>query len=194
MFAATPRSLHDLIQSLEVEERHSFSTTFGTHPSRELDGTVALRQASLSFVNDVLALGVNHLVQEKIQQLVERIVVTNLHKKVDSDSFLLAVDTIMVLTRASYALAQLETFVRDLGTDHNGSKPRIAGTLLRHFDDNMDHNEAKRIVSIVGELWKSARGAKTATDGIRFEVGDCLKRLSNDDLKQILRGFDKVLS
>ena len=58
----------------------------------------------------------------------------------------------------------------------------------------MDHNEAKRIVSIVGELWKSARGAKTATDGIRFEVGDCLKRLSNDDLKQILRGFDKALS
>ena len=71
------------------------------------------------------------------------------------DSIPLAIDTITALKRASYALDRLERFVSDLGTDHNVLKPRITGTLLRHFDDNVDHNEAKRIVSIVGGLWQS---------------------------------------
>ena len=159
--------------------------------SRELNGTVALRQASLSFVKDVLAPGVDHLTSTKKQELVEEIAATNLNKKVDSNSILLAIDTITALTRANYALDRLDTFVRDLGTDHNVLKPRIAGTLLRHFDDSMDHNEAKRVVSIIAGLWQSARGAKTAMDGIRSKVSDCLNRLSNDDLKQILREFDR---
>ena len=159
--------------------------------SRELNGTVALRQASLSFVKDVLALGVDHLTPTKKQELVEVIAVTNLKKMVDGDSILLAIETITDLTQASYALDRLEAFVRDLGTDNNALKPRMAGILLGHFDDNMDHNEAKRIVSIVGGLWQSARGVRTARNGIRSEVSNCLDRLSNDDLKQILRKFDK---
>ena len=157
---------------------------------RELTGTVALRRVSLSFVKDVLAPGVDHVTRERIEELVEEIAVTNLHRMVDPANLLLAIETITELTRASYALDRLEAFVRDLGTDSNVLKPRMAGILLRHFDDNMDHDEARRVVSIVNDLWQSARGAESVTDEIRSEVNDCLNRLDNDDLKQILRVFD----
>ena len=163
--------------------------------SKGLDGTVAVRQASLSFVKDVLALGVDHLTQVKTQQIVEQVAVTNLKrvdgKRADRNSILLAVDTILALTQESYALDRLEAFVRDLGTDNNVLKPHMVGILLRHFDDSMDHNEATRIVSIVGKLWQTARGVKSTTDGIRTEVSNVLKRLSNNDLRNKLREFDK---
>ena len=159
----------------------------------QLNGTVAYRQATLSFIKDVLALGISHLSHARIQQLVEKIADTNL-KRVhgmmpDEDSILLAIDTVMNLKPTVYALDRLEAFVRDLGTDSNRLKPCMAHILLRNIDDNTDFEEARRIVSIVGRLWRSAQGVDNVTNRIRTAVGDCLDRLANNELKKILRGF-----
>ena len=64
--------------------------------------------------------------------------------------------------------------------------------LLRDFSDNMDYDEATQIVSIVRGLWQSAQGVETATNGIQSEVGDCLNRLTNNDLRRILVEFDTI--
>ena len=177
----SPVRLGEVFESLASPERLS----------RKLNGTVALRQVSLSFVKDVLALGIDDLNQKTIRLLVEEISDTNLNTMVDRENIRLAIDTITALTRASYALDLLEAFVRDLGTDSNVLKPDMVRILLRHFDDKTGHDEAQQIVSIVGALWQSAQGTKTTTEGIRSEVSTCLDRLTDDHLKQILREFDK---
>ena len=146
----SPVRLGEVFESLASPERLS----------RKLNGTVALRQVSLSFVKDVLALGIDDLNQETIRRLVEEISDTNLNTMVDRDNIRLAIDTITALTRASYALDLLEAFVRDLGTDSNVLKPDMVRILLRHFDDKTGHDEAQQIVSIVGALWQSAQGTK----------------------------------
>ena len=156
----------------------------------QLNGTVALRGDSLAFVRDVLALGVDHFSLEQLQALVEEVANTNLSRIADPDSLLLAIETIVTLTRAGYALDRLEAFVVELETDHNALKPQMTRILLRDFSDSMDYGEATQIVSIVGRLWQSAQGVETTTDGIRSEVGDRLDRINNSDLSQILREFD----
>ena len=156
----------------------------------QLNGTVALRGDSLAFVRDVLALGVDHFGPEQLQALVEEVADTNLNRIAHPTSLLLAIDTIVTLTRADYAFDRLEAFVRELETDHNALKSQMTRILLRDFNDNMDYDEATQIVSIVGRLWQSAQGVETTINEIRSEVGDRLDSLNNSDLRQILREFD----
>ena len=156
----------------------------------QLDGTVALRGDSLEFVRDVLALGADHFSPEQLQALVEEVAGTNLNRLAHPNNLLLAIETIVTLTRAGYALDRLEAFVRELETDHNALKPGMTRILLRDFNDSIAYDEATQIVSIVGRLWQSAQGIETTINGIRSEVGARLGRLNNSDLIQILREFD----
>ena len=156
-----------------------------------LDGTTAQKRDALAFVRDVLAIGSDHLVDDDIDDLATRIIERNLVKASDDTVFVAAIDALAALSRGkrgirSGVLEGIDTFVSELGTDHNLSKPEIVRILLQELDEQTTASDEDQIVRILIMLGRNAVGADSIVQRIDARFHERIEQISKPELSQRL--------
>ena len=169
-FANNPGEALELFRSADAEGRELLVSEFGkdvgslsstaqeqvfkglfasTNLFNYLNGTTSQKMDTLVFARDILALGVDHVVDDTVNLLVTEILQSNLVQSSDDEVFVPAMDALVALTRGkpglrSRILGEVDGFVSELGTHHNSAKPRVR----RYGRRVKDSSIAVRLVTV----------------------------------------------
>ena len=157
-----------------------------------LDGTTARKRDTLAFVRDVLAIGSDHVVDKNIDDLPARILERNLVQVSPDTVFVAAIDAMIALSEGKRdirrgILEHIESFVAEVGTNHNAAKPEIARILLQALDDRTSSSAQGQIVPILITLGRNATGVDSIVRQMETRFRERIDEISNPELSRKLR-------
>lgn len=157
-----------------------------------LNGTRSQRMDSLRFARDVLALGVDHVTAEEVDELVTRILDRNLSNPSDDAVFVPAIGAVIELSRGasgvrSMVLERVGAFVASFGTGRSASKSAIAGLLLEVLGDRASRSENELILETLGAIRRSVPAGGPSAELIDSQFRERLGELSDPAVAAGLR-------
>ena len=147
---------------------------------------------SLRFARDVLALGVDHVTAEEVDELVTRILDRNLSNPSDDAVFVPAIGAVIELSRGasgvrSMVLERVGAFVSSFGTGRSASKSAIAGLLLEVLGDRASRSENELILEMLGAIRRSVPAGGPSAELIDSQFRERLGELSDPAVAAGLR-------
>lgn len=152
-----------------------------------LQGTIAEQQLALSYVRDVLSLGVGHVDDSMTVVLVEDLERISLGPSSPDRVFVPAVEALIALSRDNRdlrldVLARVNAFLMDLGTGYNSAKPALARNLVRMLHDEIDADIAERVLDGLAIVYSTAKGVGPVMTRISEVVDERRNVLAREDL------------
>ncbi len=157
-----------------------------------LSGTTSQKMDTPLFVRDVLSLGGDPVAGRMVDELVTRILESNLVQSSDDKVFVPAIDALIAISRdapslRSKVLAEVGEFVSALGTHHNAAKPDIARILLPVLDDHASPAGNERILATLSTIRRNAVGAGRVVQLIDLHFRERIDRLADSAVAEVLR-------